>query len=160
MAKTSLSPEREFIERLGLLIEAEGLPRIAGRIMGFLVVNGGPCHAADLAEQLEISHGSVSTNTRLLEQLGVLERTSFPGDRAAYYQLSPDPYASLLGGSLARLQKMRTFLADSRRDLADSPPDARRRLIAMERFYHLAAKQTEEFLARWQSEQAAGRRTE
>lgn len=157
MAKTSLSPDREFIERLGLLIEAEGLPRIAGRIMGFLVVNGGPCHAADLANQLEISHGSVSTNTRLLETLGVIERTSFPGDRAAYYQLSPDPYASLLGGSLARLQKMRSFLSDAKRELADLPTDARRRLAAMERFYHLATRQTEEFLTRWQSEKDAAR---
>ena len=64
----------KFVDRLGLAAEAEGLPRIAGRIMAFLLADGAAHNAADLAALLHVSRGSISTNTRLLERLGIIER--------------------------------------------------------------------------------------
>ena len=56
-----------FIERMGLAFESDGLPRIAGRIFGLLLLSE-DCRSLDeLAAELKVSKGSVSTNARLLE---------------------------------------------------------------------------------------------
>jgi DNA-binding transcriptional regulator GbsR (MarR family) len=69
----------QFIERVGLIAQVDGLPRIAGRIMGLLVIYGGPFSFAEIAKRLQVSRGSISTNRRLLENLGVIERVARPG---------------------------------------------------------------------------------
>lgn len=60
-----------FVESMGLTLESDGLPRIAGRIFGWLLVSEEAQSLDDLAAELRVSKGSVSTNTRLLEQRGV-----------------------------------------------------------------------------------------
>ena len=60
----------DFIERMGLALESDGLPRIAGRIFGLLLVSEDARSLDDLAAELRVSKGSVSTNARLLEQRG------------------------------------------------------------------------------------------
>ena len=64
----------EFIEKFGMVAEQDGFPRIAGRMMGFLLLNEGPYTLDELAEELQISKTSASTNARLLEGHGVIER--------------------------------------------------------------------------------------
>ncbi len=38
----------EFVERFGLIAQAQGLSRIAGRIMGLIIIEGGPISFGDL----------------------------------------------------------------------------------------------------------------
>ncbi len=38
-----------------------------------------------------MSRGSISTNTRLLENMGVIERVTRPGDRRDYFQINEQP---------------------------------------------------------------------
>lgn len=146
MKREPQTSEDEFIERLGLAVEADGLPRIAGRIMGLLLLQEGPCRANDLIERLGISHGSVSTNTRLLEQFGIVERITFPGDRATYYQLTDDPYARLLAGYLTRMRRMLSLVSDTRAKLSPHLTSGQQRLQEMERFYKLSVDSTERLL--------------
>ena len=56
-----------FIERMGVALDSDGLPRIAGRIFGLLLVSEDARSLDDLAAELRVSKGSVSTNARLLE---------------------------------------------------------------------------------------------
>lgn len=95
----------EFVERMGLIAEGDGLSRIAGRIMGLMIIDGGPLSFTELAEQLAVSRGSISTNTRFLEHLGVIERVARRGDRQDYFQLATAPYVRLLQGSVDRAMK-------------------------------------------------------
>ncbi len=155
MDKRGSPVDDKFIEKLGLLFEGEGLPRIAGRLMGLLILSEGPCQAADLSEKLRVSHGSISTNTRLLERLGVIERVILPGDRAASYQLTDDPYGSLLSGQLERTRRIHAVVAETRRALPITRREERKRLGGMERFYRMAVRATEDLLARWDSESSA-----
>ncbi len=69
---------QHFVERMGLMLEEDGMPRIAGRMFGYLLVHEGPFSLDELAERLQVSKASISTNARLLEQLGMLERISAP----------------------------------------------------------------------------------
>lgn len=131
------------MERLGLVAQADGLPRIAGRIMGLLVIHGGPFSFAELAERLKVSRGSISTNSRLLENLGVIERVTRPGERQDYFRIRPEPYVELLWGSLSRLYKAREVVTDAQRKLPDDWTDAQARLGDLGAFYNGLIERTE-----------------
>lgn len=120
-----------FVERMGLCTEAEGLPRIAGRIFGFLLVQPAECSLDDMASALGVSKASISTDTRRLEQLGFLERSSRPGDRRDYYAISRDVVPRSLE---VRLERMRRFheLLDEARSLPIRSTAVRHRLDDLE----------------------------
>src|SRR5690554_5102322 len=80
----------DFVERMGLMMEADGMRRIAGRLYGFLLVHDEAYSLDELAERLKVSKASVSTNARFLEQVGILERMSTPGDRRDYYRMGSE----------------------------------------------------------------------
>ena len=104
------SHETEFVERMGLLWESEGLPRIAGRIFGYLTVQDAPCSLDDLAAALEVSKASVSTDARRLESLGLLERVSLPADRRDYYSIATDAPARVLTIKIQQLERFASAL--------------------------------------------------
>ncbi|MDB6139999.1 MAG: hypothetical protein JWO94_3071 [Verrucomicrobiaceae bacterium] len=125
----------EFIEEMGLIFQAEGLPRIAGRIFGRLVLCDGPFSLADLALQLKASKGSISTNTRLLESIGLIERTGVAGDRQGYYRLAPDPYTRLLEGSIQRISKAHATVRRAQLHVPKRQTAAHGRLDELAAFY-------------------------
>lgn len=125
----------EFIERMGLIAEGDGLPRIAGRIMGLIIIDGGPLSFTELAEQLAVSRGSISTNTRFLEHLGVIERVARRGERQDYFQLATAPYVRLLQGSVDRAMKAHEVVAQARDQLSMTDEGTRRRLDELGAFY-------------------------
>jgi DNA-binding transcriptional regulator GbsR (MarR family) len=100
----------EFIEGMGRRFEEEGVPRIAGRMFGLMMVNEEPCSLDEMAEVLQVSKGSVSSNARLLEQWGVAERTTRPGDRRDYYQLADDMPVRMLERQIAQMEAMLAYL--------------------------------------------------
>lgn len=125
----------EFIERMGLIAEGDGLPRIAGRIMGLMIIDGGPLSFTELAEQLAVSRGSISTNTRFLEHLGVIERVARRGERQDYFQLATAPYVRLLQGSVDRAMKAHEVVAQARDQLSMTDEGTKRRLDELGAFY-------------------------
>jgi DNA-binding transcriptional regulator GbsR (MarR family) len=99
--------QSEFVERVGRWWETVGT-RSAGRVLGWLMICDPPHRsAAGLADELHLSAGSVSTQTSTLERIGFVERITFPGDRASYYQLKPNVWFDLMMTERARLQEMR-----------------------------------------------------
>lgn len=81
------------IERMALFFERDGLPRIAGRVLGYLLLSPESRSLDDLAESLQVSKSSASTDARRLERMGIVERITIPGDRRDYYQIAADlPY--------------------------------------------------------------------
>ena len=68
-----------FIDTHGQLAEADGMPRILGRMAALFMLEPGPLSFSEIGERMQISRASVSTATRLLENLGVFERITRPG---------------------------------------------------------------------------------
>lgn len=130
-----------FIEQMGLIAQGEGLPRIAGRMIGLMVFDDGPFSFTELAIALQVSRGSISTNARILEQIGVIERITKPGDRQDYFQLTEDPSANILKGALERTRKAEETV---RKTVAALPKrghvDVKSRLGNLESFYATVAK--------------------
>ena len=137
----------EFIDRMGVIAQADGLPRIAGRLMGFFVIHGGPVSFSELSERLQISRASVSNNTRLLEGLGVIERTGRPGDRQDYFRLARDPYRRLLEGVVERMGRASAAAEKAAEEMPADAAGARRRLGELSAFYASAGENTRRLLA-------------
>ena len=140
--------EREFVDAMGRHFEGEGVPRIGGRMFGFLLLKSAPCSLDDLAEQLEVSKASASTNARLLEEWALVRRTSMPGDRRDYYEIAPDQTGTLE----FRLNRVRE-LGNLLRGAAGSVTDAVvvSRLASIARFNDEAIAALEPLIARWRS---------
>ena len=133
----------EFVEQLGLIAQADGLPRIAGRILGIMVIHGGPFSFSELGLALKVSRGSISTNTRLLENLGVIERTTRPGERQDYFRLHANPYVELMRGLQNRMKKARHIVADTKDKLSAGDRDMQNRLTDLCNFYQQFVDTTE-----------------
>jgi DNA-binding transcriptional regulator GbsR (MarR family) len=147
----------DFIERMGLSAQADGLPRIAGRMLGLFIVYDGPFSFSGLAERLLVSRGSISTNARLLENLGIIERLARPGDRQDYFQLTRDPYGRLLEGYLERMRRTHSIIERARREINDASPGTRQRLQEIGDFYQTAIDNTAALIKRWRSEYPGSR---
>jgi DNA-binding transcriptional regulator GbsR (MarR family) len=140
---------QQFVERMGLHMEADGLPRIAGRIFGHLLIADAPCSLDELAEILQVSKGSVSTNARLLEQCGMLERTCEPGDRRDFYRMRPDAWEQILRVARKRWEGMQALLAQAEASLPCEMETGRKRLQEAERFHALLVDELETLIERW-----------
>ena len=115
-----------FVEKIGLIVQGDGLPRAAGRIFGLLIWEGDAISFGDLASRLDLSRGSVSSGVRLLEDRGLIRRTARPGDRQDWFEMGPDPFPSILDGAAARVARAGADIAASLDTLPDDAPAAPR----------------------------------
>lgn len=146
--------EKHFIEDFGLLFEESGHPRMAGRILGCLLISDPPyLSTTELAEILQASKGSLSTMTRFLLQMGLIERVGLPGRRRDYFQIKSGAWTQLVGHAVYELSALRK-LAERGLELMESQDselkqrlqEARDLFSYMEREYPLLIK-------RWEKEQ-------
>lgn len=78
-----------------------------GRILGWLMICEPPHQSSsELVEKLELSAGTVSTQIRVLERVLFVERITFPGDRASYYQLKPDVWIGVMMSEPEHIKRM------------------------------------------------------
>lgn len=150
MKTEARAEEKSFIEEAGITFEQTGLPRMAGRIFGWLLIADPPYQSnAELAFVLMASHGSISTMTRLLMQLAVIERFSLPGVRHGYFRLRPDALRHTIQHGLR--DEIRLFRELAERGLgmlADRPPATRKQLVKMRDTYSFLEKELPGLLER------------
>jgi DNA-binding transcriptional regulator GbsR (MarR family) len=108
-----------FVERAGLHWENDGLPRIAGRIYGLMMITEDALSLDEIADALGVSKASVSTDTRLLERLGFVERVSKPGDRKDYYQHTEGSFERAIAERIRRMHELESLI-EAGRELAVS----------------------------------------
>ena len=125
----------QFIEQKGIEYQAEGMPRIAGRLVGLMLIEEGPFGFNELAVRLKVSRGSVSTNTRLLENLGLIDRVSKPGRRGDYFQLCDSPFSSMLEGINTRIKRALANTSRTKGQIPKNMESAHIRLEKLESFY-------------------------
>lgn len=141
----------DFIERIGLLTEEEGFPRIAGRILGLLVVEEEPASLDDMVEKLHVSKGSISTNVRMLERLGILDRVSSPGGRRDFYRLSEDPWENIFEVARKRLKNVLAVVEEGVGSLPKERKLGRRRLEEWRDFYSFLLDDLDRKVERWRA---------
>src|SRR5258708_2635772 len=145
-----ITPEiSKFIEAMGVYFEEQGVPRIGGRILGFLIVTRDPISADRLVTSLKVSGGSVSTNLRLLLASGLVEKVSIHGDRTTFYVFSEMAWDKMMETAI---QKAGTFHKIVQHGLGALPSGdfARHRLERAAEWTDFAADFYQKALARWQ----------
>lgn len=124
----------EFVERLAVAMEADGLPRIAGRIFALLLLSEDAISLDVIAESTGASKASASVNTRLLEQRGLIERVSLQGDRRDYYRSVSNLFVRTMEQRLSKWQRFHEIMNDGIERL-DVSPTIRGRLKNFEMEY-------------------------
>ena len=147
------SEEQHFVEDVGLVFDQTGLPRMAGRIFGWLLISDPPHQSTDqLAAALMASKGSISTMTRLLIQNGLIERLSLHGVRHDYFRLRQDAWRHMIRHGLEDEIKMFRQLAEHGLKLPVSkPPLSRHWLEEMRDMYSFLEQEFPTLLEQWES---------
>jgi len=126
----------DFVEELGLVLDAAGLPRAAGRMLAWLMVCDPPEQSAeDLGNALEASTGGVSMTVRLLLQHGFVQRVGRPGVRKTYYRVAPGAWSTVMAAELANMTRLREAGEKGLALLGAHTPVRRQRLREMTDFY-------------------------
>ncbi len=87
----TINERSTFIEETGIFFESLGMTRMAGRILGFLMVSDKErVSFEELTQVLQASKSSISTNVKSLIQVKFIKPITEPGDRKTYYTLSHD----------------------------------------------------------------------
>jgi DNA-binding transcriptional regulator GbsR (MarR family) len=140
-----------FIEKMGLHYERTyGIPRIGGRILGVLMLSAEAQTIEQLRAKVQVSHGSVSTNLRLLSVLGMVEKVTLSGERSDFYQFSTHAWQQVL---LKRLESIEVLKTMAEQGLADLEPQGavRQRFEEMLAWVNIGHGKYLEFLEEWQN---------
>jgi DNA-binding transcriptional regulator GbsR (MarR family) len=148
---TSGNPAAQrFVERMGQFFEQDGFARIAGRILGHLMLQVEPQSLDALAADLQVSKASVSTNTRMLEGLGALERVTRAGDRRDYYQVADLMHERMLELRLERFRATQKLLEEGMRSGAATDAVVCERMRSFADFFEYMVQAINSTRARWQ----------
>lgn len=142
-----------FIEDMGMLFDVFNLPRMAGRILGWLLVCNPPQQtASELMLAVGGSKGSISTMTQLLMHSGLVERTGIPGNREMYYRIRPGSWTELLRNRMGFLKAMRELAGRGLALMEDEDIQQRQRLQEIHDLYNFLEKEIPMLFERWKQE--------
>jgi hypothetical protein len=143
-----------FIEDTALLYERAGHPRMAGRILAWLMICDPPYQTAgQIAAALSASKASVSTNVRMFVDFGIVERFTRPPERRDYYRLLPTMWPRALERALPLLAAFREIADRGLKLVEGHPEECRARVREMRAFYEFYETGVLDLLARWQATQ-------
>lgn len=151
MTRRTASPplHAALIERIALVLESEGLPRIAGRIFAYLLLSATARSLSEMAAALRASKASISTGTRLLERRGMVERVGQPGDRRVFYEVVDELPIRTLEIRLERMRRFRRLMRDVRHELGAAERVVVRRLRELDAAYEHALAAIEGSIRTW-----------
>jgi DNA-binding transcriptional regulator GbsR (MarR family) len=143
----------EFVGEAGIVFERSGLPRMAGRLLGRLLICDPPHQSTEqLCEALQVSKGSISTMTRHLIQIGLIERFGIPGIRHDYFRLKPDAWKNLIErGFSEQVKACRKVAEHGSKVVAEEACDKRKWLEEMRDFYVFLEQELPPLLERWEN---------
>ena len=126
------------------------MPPMAGRIWAYLAICDPPEQtAAQIAERLQASRGSVSGMARLLEHVGLIRRGTRSGDRREYFSIPPGTVRIAHGHRQQQLRADREVTEAGLALIADRPPDAQARLRDLHDLYAFFEREWPAILDRW-----------
>ncbi|MFI7637408.1 GbsR/MarR family transcriptional regulator [Nonomuraea sp. NPDC049400] len=113
---TEQEPLLEWVERVAMYLARDGVPPIAGRVLGWLMICDPPEQSAgQISEAIGASRASLTSNLRLLTSMGFLTWRTRPGERTVYYRMAEDAWAVVVRRQVASI----TSFMDITRDGVD-----------------------------------------
>jgi len=154
MASQMEAREREeFIEDMGIVLEHMGIARMAGKIFGCLLLSRESDVSTDeLVQQLRASRGSISTMTRLLIQLGMVDRVGRSGERIDYFRIKPDTWTRILKVRMGQIIEFHTMIERALEIVTPEDTGPYNRLREMHEFYEFFEHEFADLLDRWEDQ--------
>ncbi|MCK5650237.1 MAG: MarR family transcriptional regulator [Gemmatimonadetes bacterium] len=140
---------RDFVGRMGITLEGLGASPTFGRLFAFLLLADRPVSLEEMAEELHVSKASVSTNIRLSEQMGLVQRVTVLRDRRHFYEILPDSFERALQVRLSFLHEMVALVEQGLGVIEDENQTARERLEGMREFYEFVGDGLTDNLRDW-----------
>jgi DNA-binding transcriptional regulator GbsR (MarR family) len=142
----------DFIDGFAHLMAAQrGVPLVGGRIFAYLLVcEPAEQTAAQIAEGVGASLGTVSSMTRLLLSARLIERVRRRGERSAVYLIAPDAMSSITRATLEGTRVAREMTERGLGLMADRPPAARARLQDLRDVYLIFEESIPPLLESWE----------
>ncbi len=132
MRMENMDKIQRFIEECGLYFEGIGLTRIAGRIIGWLLICDPPHQLqSELVDALGASKSSVSVALKDLTALYLVERFTLPGDRRTFYRTSKDMWSRSFRARMQQVTELKTLSEHGLEALREEPPQRKQRLEFM-----------------------------
>lgn len=145
---------KRFIEETGLLMEAGGLPRTAGLVLGFMLVCEPEQQSmTDMTTALGISKATASAMTRMLMHIGFLERSVGPVDRRDYYRISPKAWERFFRTRIETMHRLSTAAEHGLHILRHASPERRERLERMRGLSSFLERELGGLLAQFEAEE-------
>jgi len=142
--------EEHLVESMARMLANGGLPLAAARMWAYLLVCEPPEQtAADLAEILDASRGSISGSARLLETAGLVRRSSRKGDRREYFSVPPGSIIQILNARLPVTTAWRQLADHGLEVLRDRTPESRARLQEVRDVYAFMEQELPAMLERY-----------
>jgi len=141
--------EKHFIEDISLYFEQMGLPRTAGRVLGVLLISDPPAQSlTDLCALLSASKSSVSTITRLLVEMDLIERVPSPMPRQVYFQFRPGGWLVFIRQRLRLWASLHQIAEQGLLLLQDKDPTLHERLQEAHDMFSLIEEELPDLLER------------
>jgi DNA-binding transcriptional regulator GbsR (MarR family) len=158
---TRLKNEQELIRFAtdwGVIFADAGIPEIAGRIVGWLLVCSPPEQSLEqLRAATGASKASISTMTRLLVHLGFIERTGGSQRGLILYRLGEDTWTSFSEKRLETTRRLVRLARNAVETLSWMPADRRRRVEQMSEFWSFVLERNEVLIEEWKQTQRKSR---
>jgi DNA-binding transcriptional regulator GbsR (MarR family) len=146
MSNKSTEDERRFVEDVARLLTPWGVPPVAARLYGHLLLCSRPVSLDQITEDLRISKSSASVAARLLESYRLAHRHSEPGTKRALYAVADD-YEAMIRQQNRLLDALSEQLSAGVEITASKAVSAR--LAEMGDFYRVMRGAMEDAMSRW-----------
>ena len=145
--------ELHYVEEVALGFERQGLFRMAGRVIGWLLICDPPEQTfGQIAEVLQASKGSISAAMKFLVPSGIVERISRPGDRRDYYRCRAGAWTDMARDQSRQYADFRRLAERGLELLAEARADRRERLQGMHDLYAWLEQEMPAVWERWRRE--------
>lgn len=142
-----------FVEQAGVVFEHLGFPRMAGRVLGWLLICDPPHQTpGELAAALQASKASISMTIRLLVQLGIIERVALPGNRRDSFRIRDHAWSRMTEERMEYVTTIRELAERGLTLRAGADDAATQRLREMRNFYAFYERELPALITRWRKE--------
>jgi DNA-binding transcriptional regulator GbsR (MarR family) len=138
--------ERRFVEDVARLLLPWGVPPVAARLYGYLLLCPHPVSLDQITDDLGVSKSSASVAARLLESYTLARRHREPGTKRALYAVADD-YEVMIQQQNRLLETLAAQLNTGARIASSKGASAR--LKEMAEFYRVMRGAMEEAMRRW-----------
>jgi len=156
MSNEPTAREVAYVDEVAGFFAQEGLPLIAGRVVGWLLICDPPEQtAAELAEVLQVSRSSISSATRLLTPSGVVEGVRKRGHRQEFFRIAADGWARMLARRYEKAAGFRAVTEKGLELLEGASEQRRERLDNVHELYRFLERELPELWRRWEEQNAS-----